>query len=179
MSLWINAHGNSVLDWVFVNFTNLGGAKFIAIVSVIIVAFLIYKKLYYRALLMLVAVGGAGLLNLILKGMFERTRPDLWIHLVDEKSFSFPSGHAMASSAFAFAVIALLWGSKWQPIAIGAGVLYVFFVGFSRLYLGVHFPTDVIAGWALSLAWVSVVTGLIYTRVYRAHKHSRDASERV
>lgn len=168
--LWINARGNPGFDWFFIHITDLGGVTFLAILSVIITAFLIYKKSYYRALLMLAAVGGAAMMNLILKSIFERTRPDLWTHLVTEDNFSFPSGHAMGSSAFAFAIIAILWGTKWQPLAIGLGIIYIFFIGFSRLYLGVHFPTDIIAGWALSLAWVSVVTGLVYTRVYRSRQ---------
>jgi len=164
--LWINARASSALDTFFIAFTDIGGFKFIVIVTAIIVAYMIYKKLYYKALLMLAAVGGAGVLNIILKGVFERTRPDLWQHLVTETDFSFPSGHAMASSIFTFALIAVLWGSKWQPLAVGLGIIYVFFIGFSRLYLGVHFPTDILAGWAVSLAWVSVVTGIIYTHSY-------------
>ena len=177
--LWINARGNPALDWFFIHFTDLGGVSFLAILTVIITAFLVYKKSYYRALLMLSAVGGAALLNLILKSIFERSRPDLWTHLVTEDNFSFPSGHAMGSAAFACAIIALLWGSKWQPLAIGLGIVYVFLIGFSRLYLGVHFPTDILAGWALAVAWVSVVTGLVYTRVYRARRRKLAEAEKI
>lgn len=172
--LWINARASPVLDQFFITLTDLGGATFIAALTAVIVAFLIYKKLYYKALLMLTAVGGAAVLNLILKGVFERARPDLWAHLVTEDSFSFPSGHAMASSIFAFAIIAVLWGSKWQPLAVGLGIIYIFLVGFSRLYLGVHFPTDILAGWAVSLAWVSAVAGIIYTHSYRRKRREQD-----
>ena len=109
-------------------------------------------------------VGGAALLNMVLKLIFERPRPDLWEQLIIETSFSFPSGHAMASSALAFSVIAIAWNTRFRWYAVGVGVLFMLVIGFSRLYLGVHYPTDVLAGWFVSGAWVLLVALVVYVQ---------------
>ncbi|MDF2461379.1 MAG: acid phosphatase, partial [Candidatus Saccharibacteria bacterium] len=103
------------------------------------------------------SVAGAALLNLLLKASFQRDRPDLWESIVTETSYSFPSGHAMASSALAFSVMLVLWETKWRWLAVAVGTIYFVLVGVSRMYLGVHFPSDVVAGWCVSLAWVGIV----------------------
>lgn len=106
-------------------------------------------------------VGGAALINVIAKAIFARARPDLWEHLVVETSYSFPSGHAMASSALAFCVMVIAWRTRWRWPAIILAALYMIIIGATRLYLGVHYPSDVVAGWAISLAWVILVAILL------------------
>lgn len=168
--LWIHTLRNPVLDQLFIVTTNFGDVAFVALATCSVVAFLVFKRSFYKALLMIVGVGGAALLTVVLKGVFERTRPKLWTRLIVENNFSFPSGHAMGSCAFAVALIAILWNTKWRGLAIGIGIVYVFFIGLSRLYLGVHYPTDIVAGWTLSLAWVAVVASLIYAYMYRGRR---------
>lgn len=163
----IHAQSTLVLDSFFTLYTELGGVVIVAALTMLIVGYLYVKGLAYKALLLIFAVGGAGAANYILKFMFERARPDLWTHLVEETSFSFPSGHAMGSSAFAFGIVAILWNTKWRPLALVCATLYIVSIGFSRLYLGVHYPTDILAGWLLSLVWVVAVASFVYIRMYR------------
>lgn len=100
------------------------------------------------------AVAGAMALNFGAKLLFGRARPDLWVSLAPESNYSFPSGHAMGSMAVVVALVALTWGSRWRWPVLLVGALFVGLVGLSRLYLGVHYPSDVLTGWLASLAWV-------------------------
>lgn len=171
--LWINSHTSAGLDAFFVTVTDLGGAIAVAAISLAFVTYYSIKKRYHRAVFVAAAVGGAALLSLLLKLVFERERPDLWGVLITETSFSFPSGHAMASSALALTIVALAWKTRWRYAIIFVACLYGLVIGFSRLYLGVHFPTDVIGGWIVSAAWVAVVTAIMYTYVFRKYHPSK------
>lgn len=152
---------NPVLDAFIPVATNLAGVLFLLVLTMLIVGILIVKKLYSKALFLGLVMTGAGIANLTLKLLFERQRPELWQRLVEEATFSFPSGHAMGSMAFGLAVIALCWSTKWRkPVAFTMS-LYIIFIGFSRLYLGVHYPSDILAGWILSAGWVSLLVLLL------------------
>lgn len=106
------------------------------------------------------SVGGAFLLNQLMKSIFERARPDLFPHLQEVTGYSFPSGHSQAAMAF-FPVLAYLIARRvrppWRiPIYIAAG-LWVILVGLSRNYLEVHYPSDVLAAFAVTLPWALTV----------------------
>lgn len=138
----------------FVVITTLGSAPVIVAGVAIAAATMWYLKRRRDALFLLFAAGGTSAINIVFKLLFERERPDLWQHLVVEEGFSFPSGHAMISSALALAVIMLVWHTRYRWAAIIIGILYALLVGISRLYLGVHFPSDVVAGWCVSVLWI-------------------------
>jgi membrane-associated phospholipid phosphatase len=110
-----------------------------------------------RAIFFAIATGGSALLNLLAKAVFQRERPDLWLSIAPEHTFSFPSGHAMGSATLAAAGVLLCWHSAWRWPALLAGVAFVAWVGASRVYLGVHFPSDILAGWTAAVAWVCAV----------------------
>ncbi len=160
----INSYATTGADTVFLWLTHLGGALFLAVITTFICVVLWRKGSTAKAMVLGASVLGATLINLVVKQLFERSRPDLWTQLVNEHSFSFPSGHAMASSALTFGLIAITWNSKYRWLVVTLGGLYTLVVGFSRLYLGVHYPTDVLGGWLLSATWVSVVWLLWKTR---------------
>lgn len=156
---------NRFLDVFMPVATELGGVLGVSVISAIAVSILIYTHKKPRALMLAICVAGAAGINLVLKAMFERTRPDLWETLIIEHGFSFPSGHAMASAALGMALVVVAWESRWRRWVLAASISYILFVGFSRLYLGVHYPTDVIAGWMVSGAWVMAVTLLLRSRL--------------
>ncbi len=124
--------------------------------------YFLIKKRYYGASFITLSVGGIALITMFIKTLFDRPRPDLWEQLVTETSFSFPSGHSSASAALAASIVLLLWNTRWRTVATVAGILYVLIVGVSRMYLGVHFPTDVMGGWLLGITWVALVAGSLY-----------------
>lgn len=160
----INGTSNGFWDASFSAVTHLGGAVGIVAIAGSIAVVLFLRKKYNEILMLVTGVGGAVLLNVVLKLIFERPRPDLWEQLVVETSFSFPSGHAMVSSALAFSMVAIAWNTRFRWYAVGAGALFMLIIGFSRLYLGVHYPTDVFAGWLVSGAWVLLVALVVHAR---------------
>jgi len=173
---WINTHASPFFDTFFVAISNLGDVIFVIFVGLLLLAYLLYTKQYHKALFVVLGIGLSALFNVILKGIFERTRPDLWEWLAIETSYSFPSGHATASMALALCCVAILWRTKWRTVTITSASAYVLLIGFSRLYLGVHYPTDILGGWLLSLATVSLVALIIY---FVTHPRSLSAGKSV
>ena len=100
------------------------------------------------------------LLNLLLKSVFQRERPDL-LPLVNEPTFSFPSGHAMNSMIFFAALSYFIFyhmnHMRTGRILIAVSVVLIFLIGISRIYLGAHYPTDVVAGYVAGLLWFFIV----------------------
>ena len=163
--LYINAHSNPVFDRIIPLLTNLGGALGVTLITLACLLLYYRRKDFSRFSLLFFTVAGATALNLILKLVFKRQRPALWDLLVFEPTFSFPSGHAMASSALAFALIIALKNEPYQvPLRVLA-MAYILFIGFTRLYLGVHYPTDILAGWLVSLAWSLIVMLILNNRL--------------
>jgi undecaprenyl-diphosphatase len=140
--------------------TALGGETVLALVTIFIAGFLYLKKekrsLYY---IIAASIGGA-VMGQILKLLFFRERPDVALHLMPAMSKSFPSGHSMMSAAIYLSLAALLTrtqkDNKIRVYIISAALLLSFLVGISRIYLGVHYPTDVLAGWTVGLAWAVI-----------------------
>jgi len=160
---WIHTFSAPWLDTTARLTTQLGGSLLVPIFTLILTGWLWIKRYHNHALLIFVGVGGASVLSLALKALFARSRPELWHHLVHETSFSFPSGHALASAALAASIVAALWFTRWRIVAIIVGAVYVLVIGFTRLYLGVHYPTDILAGWLVAVAWVAAVAVIFLT----------------
>lgn len=111
-----------------------------------------YRRWPVARYLTLVMAGSAGL-NMIAKLFWHRVRPALWEGIPPHADFSFPSGHATYSMTFVLALVLLNWDSPRRPWLLGLGGLFALVIGFSRVYLGVHFPSDVVGGWLLAIAW--------------------------
>ena len=155
---WLHAQSSPALESVFFFFTTMGNVEFILPIALLIFGTLLYKKQRRNALLFAFGVGGAALANFILKLIFQRDRPSFWESIVIEHGYSFPSGHAMVSSALVLSLIVILWNTRWRIPTIIVGGTIAVMIALSRLYFGVHFPTDIIAGWSVSIIWVTIVT---------------------
>ena len=140
--------------------TALGSPVVLVIVVLTSAAWLWVRRQHHAFLLLLASTLGARLLNAFLKDLFARPRPDVELHLMPASSPSFPSGHAMDSAAIYLTIAALL-AQQVEPrvqrlylLAVAASLSVL--IGVSRVYLGVHYPSDVLAGWCAGLAWALV-----------------------
>jgi undecaprenyl-diphosphatase len=152
------------IDAFFVTVSKLGYQLGVVPVDACILAWLAYRRRYRDGLFFGLAVIGSMLVNMAAKGHFTRFRPDLWVSIAPELSYSFPSGHAMGSATLATAVVLLLWPTRWRWWAFGSGIVFVLLVGMSRVYLGVHYPSDILAGWCAAIAWVLAMHRLVASR---------------
>lgn len=145
------------LEETVVEITALGGFGVLALVTLLATGFLLLQRKGLHAVMLVVATLGGTAISEGLKVGFSRPRPDLVAHAVDVTSMSFPSGHAMLSAVTYLTLGALLARAQPQRRArayiLGAAVLLTLLIGASRIYLGVHWPTDVLAGWCLGAAW--------------------------
>lgn len=151
---WVHEFTSPGLDKLMVGITNLGGVTGMIVLTGLAMTALWFRGQFRLVWFVFLSVGGAAFVNQLVKALFGRPRPELWAQIVDEPGFSFPSGHAMASMAFVLSLIVVLWPTKWRWVSVVVGGVFVCSIGLSRLYLGVHYPTDVLAGWLASMAWV-------------------------
>jgi undecaprenyl-diphosphatase len=164
-----------LLNAVMFFFTRLGNPWVIASLLIVLSLVLLYARRWIEISGVAVAGGGAWLLTELLKQFYQRARPALGSTPLDVSSYSFPSAHALGSMV---GYGMLLWvglrliQQRWCRWLLLSGLPpVIFFIGVSRVYFGVHFLTDVLAGFLIGLAWLIVSVGLVwaldYWRVYR------------
>jgi undecaprenyl-diphosphatase len=139
----------------------LGSTLFLTLATIVVVLWFLYRKWRREAKLFAITMIGASLLNTTLKVAFKRPRPVPFFNLLAPESYSFPSGHSLASCCFFGALAALLTArledSKLRAAIWVVSTLLFLLIGLSRIYLGVHYTTDVIAGFVAALIWIMVV----------------------
>jgi membrane-associated phospholipid phosphatase len=150
----LHAMATPTLDRFFVLMTQLGYLWGVVPLDLIVLLSLALRRRFRDGLFFGIAVAGSAILNIVAKNYFARMRPDLWLSLTPETTYSFPSGHAMGSATLGMALILLFWPTRWRWPMTAASLVFVFLVGVSRVYLGVHYPSDILAGWSAAIAWV-------------------------
>lgn len=175
--LYLRSLHDPLRDRVMLAFTFFGEPNLLLALSVSLGIILWVRK--HRSEATTIAVTGAGALglNILLKQLFARARPQLWERTVDVKFYSFPSGHAMISMVI-YGLLGYLLGSRfpkqrWWIYSLT--VILVAVIGLSRLYLGVHWPTDIIAGYTAGLVWL--IACIYSLEVWKQFRASSVASE--
>ncbi|MGH7460607.1 MAG: phosphatase PAP2 family protein [Longimicrobiales bacterium] len=165
---WLDQHATPTLDRMAIEVTALGSGLVVAVVVLALAAVLWQMGRRYLVYLLFLTTVGSALLNLILKVSFHRPRPRVFewrVHF--PVTSSFPSGHAMTAAVVYLTVAIIIFrlaGSRWLGAgAILCSILLMFMVGLSRLYVGVHYPSDVAAGYAAGIAWTGLCAALIGT----------------
>jgi undecaprenyl-diphosphatase len=154
----------------------------IAVALAVALAIYLWRRLRLDGIVLIAAAVGAGVLSQALKLMIQRPRPAFAEQLVDVSGYSFPSGHVTSTTAFylTLALLATGWVHRWETrvyILLGLVVLLLA-VGFSRLYLGAHFLTDVLAGYAAGAFWAAlcITSGAVLARTLTQHEAAPSAS---
>ena len=157
---WLVSHTTLAGDHVFAFITFLGNALIISAGTGLIGFWFIRQRNWKKLSLLFSSVAGGALLNLALKNIFQRTRPAIPGAYMVDTGFSFPSGHSMISLVFygmvAYLALSYVKSKKWKVFIVAGALAICALIGFSRLYLGVHFLTDVLAGWAAGGLWLAV-----------------------
>jgi membrane-associated phospholipid phosphatase len=172
---WLQQHGSEGGERVFVYVSWLGAPVLVA-VDVMVAGWLALHRMWRWFALWMIAIGGGVLLDEMLKLAFHRARPSVASEFISRSSWSFPSGHAM-NSLVGYAMLAFLLRERLTNerarVAVTAGaVILIAAIGFSRLYLGVHYLSDVTAGYLAGSAWVlACITAERYA-IGRSHAHT-------
>jgi undecaprenyl-diphosphatase len=153
------------LTWLMLSITQLGSTLVVTTFALVAVVVFLALRWKLAAILLFADLSVAILLNSFLKYLFHRPRPEPFFGIPPPHTYSFPSGHSLFAICF-YGMLAALLGERVRSgkarVTIWmSAVLVVMMVGFSRLYLGVHYPTDVVAGWAIGLAWVNALLILL------------------
>ncbi|MFD2721762.1 phosphatase PAP2 family protein [Hymenobacter monticola] len=152
--LFWHRHATPALDALAVFLTIVGNTGPMVGAGVLVLLWLLRRRRWRPAVVWALSVGGSMLLTQVIKALVARPRPTLWLSLRPETTLSFPSGHAMDTAALATALFFLLPGRPW----VGRlAALFALAVGWARMYLGVHNPSDVLAGWCAAVGWVLLV----------------------
>jgi undecaprenyl-diphosphatase len=169
---------------VFVQITDLGSVQTLTVVVLIAGTVLLFRR---RRLLLLICLLGplaGGIIDAGLKSWFERPRPLLRDSAIVESNMSFPSGHSLGSMVtyglVAYFIVQARHKHPLRWLAIPVAALLVLLIGCSRVYLNAHYPTDVLAGWALGACWLATcVTGIESVKVHHRSRQERKTSSSV
>ena len=146
--------------------TSLGGISVLTLFAVIAFSFLLIQRKRLSALLLVVGLAGGVALSEGLKALFERARPPAAYQAVETLNASFPSGHALLSTVFYLTLGVMLTRAfpqkRFKAFVLGSAILIALLIGLTRVYLGAHWATDVLAGWSVGAAWAMALWLVAY-----------------
>lgn len=161
-------------------FTFIGSTKPVIGIAVVAILLLGLALRRWREIVLLVcSLGGSTLLNSLAKSLFRRERPSLH-RLIEETGFSFPSGHSMAAICLYGALVYILWrrigGRSWRVAIAAVGIAVIALIGCSRIYLGVHYPSDVVGAYLLGGCWLAIIAAVNEHMLARAQVRRSSSS---
>ena len=156
--LWIHSLANPTLDRIMHVITRFNDPDVVVVVAGFALIAMLAKRCYSEAKIFVIDCAGGVILSYGLKSVFGKVRPDLWESAIEEVSFSYPSGHALGSTVL-YGFLAYLFATRfrqfsWLIYLIAISLIGA--IGFSRLYLGVHWPTDIIGGYGMGFLWLTL-----------------------
>ncbi len=174
---WIQNMEHPILTQIAVGLSFIGSRDPVILLTIIVIV-LSYRLLKHRMeiVLLIGVVLGSSILNLLLKLGFQRARPDLH-RLVEITGYSFPSGHSMAAFSFYGVLAYLLWRhipsntGRWMLVIIAT--VMILSIGISRIYLGVHYPSDILGGYLAACTWLALLVGSYERRMGKRAVHER------
>jgi membrane-associated phospholipid phosphatase len=178
---WLEARRTPLMDEAMLQVTTLGDGIVLVVLVGVTALFLWLTQHRWSVYILVLGVFGGQLFSLGLKGAFRRPRPDMIEAITNVSTTSFPSGHAM-SATLAYGAVAWLV-SRLEPTPAlrratwAVAVLTIIAIGFSRMYLGVHYPSDVLAGFAAGVAWLAFVAASLEAVRYFAPRRPQTAGE--
>jgi len=170
----VHGYAHPALTWIMLRASEAGSGWVLWPVGALIIGLMARAGRQRDAWLFAIAVIGANVLDEVLKLFFHRARPDPWFGYAKPSTFSFPSGHAFVSFCFYLGLAEILvcegW-PLWRKLAVwSAGLGCTLIIGLSRIYLGVHYPSDVLAGYAAATVWTTAIRVAHHVRQTRSGK---------
>jgi undecaprenyl-diphosphatase len=170
----IHSMASTWLTRVMIAASLYGGPTSLVTLGVIVAAIFLWRGWHRGVLLVVLTMAGAALLDTMLKLMFGRARPAAFFDYPLPQSLSFPSGHAFFSASFLGGFAVLISGRLRNPLlrllVWVVTIALILLIGFSRIYLGVHYPSDVLAGYAVAVVWVTAIAVGDRVASHRRHR---------
>jgi undecaprenyl-diphosphatase len=158
---WIKNHRTVILNTIMVDLTALGSATIVALLSIICFVYLFIVNDRASAFQIIIASFGAGTLMKCIKTLVQRPRPDHSLRLIEASGFSYPSGHALVCAAMYLTLCLIgmrqIKSFKRQTALLAMTLIMVSLVAFSRVYLGVHYPSDILSGICIGFTWAIIL----------------------
>ncbi|MDJ0570587.1 MAG: phosphatase PAP2 family protein [Pleurocapsa sp. MO_192.B19] len=161
--LWIHSFANPTLDGVMRFITRLNDPSTVTVIAVVTLGILLWRHYYSEAQIFIINCLGGVVLSYGLKSLFGKVRPALWQSAIKDLSFSYPSGHALGSTVL-YGFIAYLVATRYPQFSLFIYTVVVCLIGaigLSRLYLGVHWPTDIVGGYGIGFLWLTFCTTML------------------
>lgn len=160
---WVSQHRTEYLNTLSLTLSAIGGMPCVLFLTILWCLYQVWYKQYTRAIFIGFGVVGSMATAWLLKFLFSRPRPAEMYHLVESYGASFPSAHAVYAAVLGTLALYLSLHHKKRQLIWVCAFFWLFSMGISRIYLGVHFPSDVLAGWSIGFIWITLLY-LLYTK---------------